>query len=91
MTENDSRRALGIFRKGPDAFDLIVTDQTMPGMTGEKLIQEMRATRADIPVIVCTGFSSETTLERIVELGVHAVILKPALAELLGRAVHEAL
>ena len=91
VTENDSRRALGIFRKDPDAFDLIVTDQTMPGMTGEKLIQEMRATRADIPVIVCTGFSSGTTLERIVELGVHAVILKPAPAELLGRTVHEAL
>ena len=91
VTENDSRHALATFQGDPDGFDLIVTDQTMPGLTGEALIREVRSIRADIPVIVCTGFSSGTTTRRIEDLGVHAVILKPALAEMLGTAVHEAL
>jgi len=58
VAENDSRQALATFQGGPDGFDLIVTDQTMPGMTGEALIQEVRTIRGDIPIIVCTGFSS---------------------------------
>ena len=91
VAENDSRQALVTFQGDPDGFDLIVTDQTMPDMTGEALIQEVRAVRADIPVIVCTGFSSGSTMGRIKDLGVHAVILKPALAEMLGTTVHEAL
>ena len=91
VAENDSRSALMTFQGDPDGFDLIVTDQTMPGMTGEVLIQEVRAVRADIPVIVCTGFSSGSTMGRIEDLGVHAVILKPALADMLGITVHEAL
>ena len=91
IAENDSRRALATFQRDPDGFDLIVTDQTMPGLTGEALIQEVREIRADIPVIVCTGFTSGSTMGRIADLGVHAVILKPALAEMLGATVHEAL
>ncbi len=57
----------------------------------EAPIQKIQAIRPEMPVIVCTGFSSGSTMGRIEDLGVHAVILKPALAEMLGTTVHEAL
>ena len=54
-----STEALEAFRDAPAAFDLVITDQTMPGLTGEALIAEVRKLRADIPVILCTGYSQK--------------------------------
>ena len=49
--------ALAAFRAAPHSFDLVITDQTMPGMTGETLVGALRRIRPDIPVILCTGYS----------------------------------
>ena len=52
-----AREALALFRLDPSRFDLVITDQTMPEMTGEELAKEILALRADMPIIMCTGFS----------------------------------
>ena len=54
---SDSRHALETFRASPKAFDLLITDMTMPGMTGDKLAAAVKAIRPELPVILCTGFS----------------------------------
>jgi len=90
-TETSSPEALRRFRTAPDDFDLVVTDQTMPEMTGEVLAQELRRIRPDIPVIVCTGFSKTFTRERARELGIDGYVMKPSLATDLGQVVHDVL
>jgi len=83
--------ALETIRARPHAIDVPVTDLTMPGMTGEQLAVAVHAVRADLPVLIVTGFSQHLTEERVAAAGVFAVLQKPvALAEL-ARAVHNAM
>ena len=56
--KNSGAGALAAFRAAPDSFDLIITDQTMPDIRGDALVEEFRRIRSDIPIILCTGFSS---------------------------------
>ena len=86
-TTASSTEALALFRNAPDDFDVVVTDQTMPGLTGEKLIEEMRRIRADIPAILCTGFSHTVDAETADALGIDAFCMKP----LVGRALDDAI
>ena len=72
-----SVEALEVFRAAPRRFDLVITDQTMPHMTGEVLAQELRRLRSDIPIILCTGFSHVMHAERARELGIDAFLMKP--------------
>jgi CheY-like chemotaxis protein len=58
-TRTDSLEALGLFRQNPDDFDLVITDMTMPAMTGDVLAAKIISIRPDIPVIVCTGYSEK--------------------------------
>ncbi|MFZ0931385.1 MAG: PAS domain S-box protein [Syntrophobacteraceae bacterium] len=74
--ETDSLRALEIFRSRPDEFDLIITDYTMPNLTGIDLSREIRQIQPDIPIILCTGFSEKVTEESAVDLGV-GLVMKP--------------
>lgn len=53
----DSQEALKLFQENPDRFSLLVTDQTMPGLTGMELINQLRRLHTDLPVILCTGYS----------------------------------
>ena len=69
--------ALAAFRATPLGFDLVITDQTMPAMTGETLVRELRRIRPDIPVILCTGYSPLIDAERAAVLGIDAFLLKP--------------
>ena len=78
--------ALEIFRPEPDEFDVVITDQTMPYMTGEILAQEMLRIRPDIPIILCTGFSEVIEEEDAKALGIREFILKPfSIAEIAER------
>ncbi len=70
-------KALEEFKKDPYAFDLLVTDQTMPEMTGVELVEKIIEIRPDIPVILCSGFSQTLTPETIKELGIREFVLKP--------------
>ncbi|SDU55272.1 PAS domain S-box protein [Desulfobacula phenolica] len=72
-----SIEALKIFKNKPDRFDLIITDQTMPVMTGANLAQQMMQIRPDIRVILCTGYSSILSKTQAMEMGIKQFVLKP--------------
>jgi DNA-binding NtrC family response regulator len=73
----ESREALEAFRADPDGFDVVITDQTMPHMTVEGLIQALRRIRPDIPIILCTGFSYLMDAEKAQGLDNVAFLMKP--------------
>lgn len=83
--------ALADFKKEPSAFDLIITDQHMPGMTGDVLAKRIRKVRGDIPIILFTGFSSEISEETAREAGIDEVVPKPVLASQLTTAIRRVL
>jgi PAS domain S-box-containing protein len=72
-----SPEALALFQKQPDHFDLVMTDMTMPKMTGEKLAKEIMTIRPDIPIILCTGYSEQITEEKAKILGIKEFAMKP--------------
>jgi len=69
--------ALDTFRKDPHQFDLVITDMTMPKMTGDKLFAKIKEVRPDIPVIICTGHSPLMDEEKAEKLGVAGLLMKP--------------
>ncbi len=69
--------SLEAFRAEPDAFDLIITDVTMPAMTGIELAKELMAIRPDIPIILCTGFSELINEKQAKEMGIQEFVMKP--------------
>lgn len=69
--------ALELFRSKPERFDLIITDMTMPKMTGDKLAIELMKIRSDIPVILCTGYSKKISEETAAKIGIKAFVYKP--------------
>ena len=71
--------ALEAFKADPQAFDLVVTDMTMPNMTGVKLAAELKKIRPAIPVILCTGFSYQVNEEKSKALGIDGFVLKPVI------------
>ncbi len=83
--------ALEEFKTQPDAFDLVLTDLSMPGMTGLELAKTVLALRPKTPVLLCTGFSEIVSMEEAKEMGVRGVIIKPVLKGRLARAVNRAL
>ncbi|MFT3752529.1 MAG: response regulator [Paludibacter sp.] len=87
-TYTDSHAALAAFLAAPEAIDLVITDQTMPGMTGIELARQMLAHRVDLPVLLCTGYSDQ--LGMAVSAGVRQVLSKPVtMSELFQAIEHE--
>lgn len=72
-----SADALGMFQARPADFDLIITDMTMPGLTGDRLTAEVRADRPDLPVIICTGYNRRLSDNNPESLAVQAILMKP--------------
>lgn len=72
-----SVEALERFKAGPRDFDLVITDLTMPLLTGDRLAAELMHIRPDIPVVLCTGYSKETTADFAAEIGIRAFACKP--------------
>lgn len=73
-----SLEALEIFRSQPDKFDIVISDQTMPELTGEQLAKKILEIRADIPIIISSGYSSKMDAEKAKSLGISAFLTKPA-------------
>ena len=86
-----SVEALEAFRAQPEKFDLVITDQTMPNMTGVELARELMRIRPDIPVILITGFSEAVTLEKAGRMDIREYIMKPVLLRDLGKAIRRVL
>lgn len=91
ISKTDSAEALELFRSNPDDFDLIITDMTMPGMTGDVLAEKMMAIRPNIPVILCTGYNKKMSDERAKEIGIKAFAYKPISKSELAFTVRRAL
>jgi signal transduction histidine kinase/CheY-like chemotaxis protein len=72
-----SVEALEAFRAQPNSFDMVISDLTMPNLTGDRLASHLLAIRDDIPIVLCTGFSSLMNEERAAALGVRALLSKP--------------
>jgi len=76
-SRTSSIEALKLFQAQPDNFDLVLTDQTMPKMTGADLAQEMLKIRPDLPIILCTGFSEQISVEKALAMGIRRFVMKP--------------
>jgi len=90
-TEKHSPEALALFMENPYHFDLIITDMTMPEMTGDVLAQQVLRIRPDIPVILCTGFSEVINEERAKQLGIRRFLMKPLVKQQLACAIRQVL
>lgn len=86
-----SLEALTIFQKNPSGFDIIITDQTMPELTGSDLAIKMMEIRQDIPIILCTGYSSVINESSAKALGIKEFILKPLTSTLISKTIHKVL
>jgi PAS domain S-box-containing protein len=76
-TADGSLKALETFRGAPQDFDLVITDMTMPKLTGDRLSQEIKKIRADIPIILCTGYSNKLADKSALDFGVQDFMVKP--------------
>ena len=90
-TKTCSVEALELFKSNPDDFDLVISDVTMPKITGDKLTQKLLKIRPDIPVILCTGYTKKLSAEKASEIGVKAFAYKPIVKEDLAKTVRTVL
>lgn len=86
-----SSEALEVFRKDPEKFDLIITDQTMPNMKGSELIKEIFSLRPHIPVIICSGYTEDINYEKAIALGCREFLVKPLRMKELSRVIRKVL
>lgn len=77
VTRTDSREALQLFEMDSDGFDLVITDNTMPDMTGKELIRKILEIRPDIPIILCSGTSEYAAPDTMERIGIRGFLLKP--------------
>jgi len=86
-----SIETLEAFRAAPDRFDLVITDMTMPNMTGVQLTQKLIEIRSDIPVIICTGFSEKISEHKASTMGIRGYVMKPVIRSELAKKIREVL
>jgi len=86
-----SRMALEAFRENPDGFDIVITDQTMPDITGVELTRELLKIRPNIPIILCTGFSETVNAENAQTIGIEKFLMKPIVLSEIAEIIRTAL
>ena len=87
----NSQDALDCFRQDPQAFDLLLTDQMMPGLTGLELTKQCLTLRPDLPVILATGYSEATSKEEALAQGIRAILWKPVTINTMAETIQQAL
>jgi len=87
----DSTEALNLFLQNPEAFDLIMTDQTMPDLTGIDLARKILRVRKDIPIVLITGYSEMVSPEKAREVGIREFVMKPFTRKDMGEAIRRVL
>ncbi len=90
-TRTGSLEALAAFKAVPEKYDLILTDLTMPNMTGIQLVDEIRKIRPTIPVVICTGFSELIDEEKSKAIGIQGLVLKPVVKRHMAKTIRSAL
>jgi len=91
VEQTTSMEALIIFEAEPDRFDLVITDQTMPNITGLELAKIIMQIRSDIPIILCTGFSERVNEESAIAMGISAFVLKPIVMRDIAHTIRQVL
>jgi len=91
QARTSSLEALALFKAMPAKFDLVITDMTMPQMTGDALARKLMKIRPDLPVILCTGFSEKMTNEKSETIGIKAFLQKPLLKAEMGHMIRKVL
>jgi signal transduction histidine kinase/ActR/RegA family two-component response regulator len=89
--QTSGAEALDTFGAQPDQFDLVITDMTMPQMTGDQLARRIWEIRPGIPVILCTGYNEMMSEEKAIAMGIRKFILKPIEKDELAMAIRSAL
>ena len=87
----DSTEALREFSEKPQNFDLVITDMTMPHITGDELAQKLLDIKPDIPVILCTGFNEDITEEKALAMGIQKFVMKPVIKNDLASTIRTVL
>jgi CheY-like chemotaxis protein len=87
VTRTSSLEALELFAHQPGRFDLVITDMTMPGLTGDLLAQKLIEIKSDLPVILCTGFSARINEKKALALGIRAFVTKPVLKRQIAETI----
>ncbi len=82
---------LETFRSQPDKYDLVITDMTMPNMTGDRLAEKLIEIRNDIPIILCTGFNGKINEDESKALGIREYVMKPVAVRELARTIRKVL
>ena len=90
-SRTSSTVALTLLKSDPSHFDLVITDQTMPEMTGVELAKEVLALRPDMPIIMCTGFSYVVDADKAKAAGIKAFAMKPLTKKEIGRTIRKVL
>ncbi len=88
---SESPRALELIRADPARFDLIITDQSMPNLSGAELAQEVKKINPNLPIILCSGYSSVMDKEKAKAIGIKNFLIKPVGKEKLAHVVRETL
>jgi len=88
-SRTNSLEALALFKKNPNRFDLVITDMTMPKMTGDEFAREIKQIRPDIPIILCTGFSSKITPDNVQQFDIDAFLMKPIIIQDMAQVVRD--
>jgi PAS domain S-box-containing protein len=90
-SHTSSLDAVEVFRSNPDAFDIIITDMTMPNMTGDQLAKEILSIKPDMPIIICTGFSERINKEQAGIIGIKGFLMKPIIKSDMAQMVRNVL
>jgi len=91
VAKASSAQALEAFRAQPEKFDLVITDLTMPHMTGIELARELMNIRPDIPIILCTGFNESIMMEKAKAAGMRELIMKPLVVHNMATVIRRVL
>ena len=89
--KTSSLEAFEDFSARPFYFDLVITDQTMPGMTGEELSKKLMTLRPEVPIILCTGFSHVINEKKAKAIGIQKLIMKPVVMRNMAITIREVL
>jgi len=87
----DSENALNVFAQHPDNFDLVITDMTMPHLTGDRLARKLIDIKPGLPVILCTGFNESITEEKALSMGIQKFVMKPVVKNELASTIRAVL
>ena len=90
-TRTSSLEALELFKAKADSYDLVITDMTMPNMTGDELARELIRIKPQMPIILCTGYSARINQEQAIAVGIRAFVSKPVLRKEIAKTIRKVL